>query len=116
MDELGPPVAYTAVTEGTPVYQRHGERIGEVAHVVADEPVDVFHGLIVHTRPVPGRDLYAPAEQIAGMHERGVRLSVDRGDLHEIDEDPAARTVEDRMDQNPPWPGLRRAWHWGGGR
>ena len=35
---LGPPVAYTAVSKGTPVYDRDGERIGVVEHVVADEP------------------------------------------------------------------------------
>jgi uncharacterized protein YrrD len=116
MDELGPPVAYTAVQEGTPAYDRDGERIGEVAHVVADEPVDVFHGLIIQTRPLPRRHLYAPADQIAGMHERGVQLTVDRGELHEVDEDPAARTVEEGLDKNPPRPGLRRAWHWGDGR
>jgi sporulation protein YlmC with PRC-barrel domain len=61
MEAFGPPVAYTAVTKGTPVYDRDGERIGVVEHVVADEPVDVFHGLIVHTRPLPGRRRYAPA-------------------------------------------------------
>ena len=112
MDAVGPPVAYTAVKAGTPVYDRGGERIGVVRHVVADEPVDIFHGVIVHTRPLPGRHLYAPADQIAGLHEEAVLLSAGRGELHDIDEDPAARTVEDGLDEHPPRPGLGRTWHW----
>lgn len=116
MEAFGPPVAYTAVTKGTPVYDRDGERIGVVEHVVADEPVDVFHGVIVHTRPLPGQRRYAPAEQIAGLYEDAVKVSVARGELRDIDSDPAARTVQDGLDENPPRPGLGRAWHWNQGR
>jgi hypothetical protein len=115
MEAFGPPVAYTAVAPGTAVYDRDGERIGVVARVVADEPVDVFHGLIVHTRPLPGRRRYAPADQIAALHERAVKLCVTRRELPDVDEDPAARTVRDGLDRTPPRPGLRRAWHWNDG-
>ena len=36
MDDLGPPIAYTVLEEGTPVYDLHGERIGVVEHVLGD--------------------------------------------------------------------------------
>ncbi len=98
MDDLGPPIAYTVLEEGTPVYDLHGERIGVVEHVLGDFSLDIFDGLIVHTQPFPGRHLFADAEQISEIHERGVVLSVDRGDLHE----PSEKSE----------PTLRRAWDW----
>ena len=47
-EDMGPPVAYLGLREGTPVYDRSGERIGVVEHVLADEPMDIFLGLVVH--------------------------------------------------------------------
>jgi hypothetical protein len=81
VDDLGPPIAYTVLEEGTPVYDLHGERIGVVEHVLGES--DIFEGVNIHTHPFPGRHLFADAEQIAQLHERGVVLTIDRGDLHE---------------------------------
>jgi sporulation protein YlmC with PRC-barrel domain len=109
MDELGPPIAYTAVGRDTAVYDRDGDRIGVVEHVVADEAQDIFHGLIVRT-PRPGQHLFARAAQVANLHERGVLLSVDRAELTEASEDPAARTVESGSEASRLRTGLRNAW------
>jgi hypothetical protein len=49
--------------------------------VLADADLDIFHGLIVHTQPLPGRHLYANADQIPELHERGVLLAVEQADL-----------------------------------
>jgi uncharacterized protein YrrD len=110
MDDLGPPVAYLAIKEGTPVFDPDGNRIGVVEHVVADEPADIFHGIVVHTLPLPGRHRYADADQIAELRERGVLLTVGRDDLPEPTERSAA------AGQDPPESrleaGLRRAWDW----
>jgi len=83
VEDLGPPIAYTVLPEGIPVYDRHGNRIGVVDEVLADFRDDVFDGLIVHTTPLLGRHLYAAAEQIESLHERGVVLAVEEGDLEE---------------------------------
>ena len=80
MNDLGAPIAYLVLRTGTPVYDRDGERVGVVEHVLADEAVDIFHGLVVHTEPLPGRDVYADADQIAALRERGVLLSAGRGE------------------------------------
>ena len=110
MDDLGPPIAYTLLEEGTPVYDRNGERIGVVEHVVADFTLDIFEGVIVHTQPLPGTHRYADADQIAELHERGVVLSVERGQL----QDPPGRSH--REDEGDDKLGsqlesrLRRAW------
>ena len=91
MDDLGPPIAYTVLAEGTPVYDRNGERIGVVDHVLADMQLDIFEGVIVHTLPLPGRHLFADVDQIDELHERGVLLSVARDELHEPPDEPARK-------------------------
>jgi hypothetical protein len=113
MEDLGEPVAYLGLKEGTPVYDRLGERIGVVEHVIADEPMDIFHGLIVHTTPLPGRHLYADADQIAEMRERGVLLAVERDELHDPSgPQPDAGTAEGGAVDGRLHAGLRRAWDW----
>jgi hypothetical protein len=110
--DLGLPIAYTALQEDTPVYDREGTRIGVVEQVLADEPVDIFHGLIVHTLPLPGRHLFADADQISELHERGVVLSVARDDLHEPREEPKQTGGHDKPINEVLEAGLRRAWDW----
>lgn len=111
MDDLGPPIAYIVLEEGTPVYDRSGERIGVVEQVLADEQVDIFEGVLVHTVPLPGRHLIADAEQIEALHERGVLLSVDREALHEPTEQPAERRAGGGEPvESPLGARLRRAW------
>lgn len=80
-DALGPQVAYLALKDGTPVYDRSGARVGVVEHVM-DEG-DIFEGIIIHSYPLPGRHLYADANQVDEIHQRGVVLSVGRADLHD---------------------------------
>jgi uncharacterized protein YrrD len=79
VEDLGNPIAYLVLEEGTPVYDMDGDRIGVVDHVVGDEVVDIFEGVIVHTTPLPGRHLFADADQISELRERGVLLSVGPG-------------------------------------
>ena len=111
MDDLGPPIAYTVLQEGTPVYDRNGERIGVVDQVMADMQLDIFEGVIVHTRPLPGRHLFADVEQIAELRERGVLLAVERDELHEPPDDATRKrlTTDDRV-ETPLEARLRRAW------
>ena len=117
MEDLGPPIAYTVLEEGTPVYDRNGERIGVVDHVLADMQLDIFEGVVVHTLPLPGKHLFADVDQIAELHERGVLLAVERDALHEPpDESARRRSEEDSAPENPLEARLRRAWDWISGR
>jgi uncharacterized protein YrrD len=118
VQDLGPPIAYIALEEGTPVYDRNAERIGVVDHVQADMQLDIFEGVIVHTLPLPGRHVYADADQIAELHERGVVLSAERDALHEPP-DESARSKHQSDEDSPEGPleaRLRRAWDWIAGR
>ena len=112
MDDLGPPISALALEDGTPVYDAAGTRIGVVDHVMMDERTGIFEGLIVHTRPLPGRHVYAHHDQIADVRERGVLLAVGREELHAIED----RSERRRRSGASPEPRLeailRRAWDW----
>lgn len=119
MTDLGPPIAFLALAEGTPVYDARGERVGVAEHVLADEQAGIFEGLIVHTLPLPGRHLYADAEQIDELRERGVVLAVDVRALHAppgerergAGDDGDGASIEGALHAR-----LRRAWDWLSGR
>ena len=110
MDDLGPPIAYTLLEEGIPVYDRNGRRIGVVEHVLADFTLDIFEGVIVHTLPLPGTHLYADVDQIAELHERGVVLSVEQDQLREPPERSDRDDEGGGQPQSPLESRLRRAW------
>jgi hypothetical protein len=104
--DLGGLVAYTFVADGTPVYDHQGRRVGVVEHVM--EVGGIFEGVIIHTHPLPGRHLYADADQIAEIHERGVVLAVTERELHA----PPQESRRGRAGEIPLEARLRRAWDW----
>jgi Protein of unknown function (DUF2630) len=110
--DLGPLVAYTALEDGTPVYDRDGRRIGVVEHVIAVG--GIFEGVVIHTHPLPGRHLYADADQIAEIHERGVVLSTGVDELH--DPSDQARSRRAGASGSGLEARLRHAWDWITGR
>ena len=115
--DIGRPIAYLALPEGTPVLDREGRRIGVVDHVVADVDLDLFYGVVVHTHPLPGRHLYADRGQISGIYERAVLLAADVDDLHEPSEPISSRRDDHpRGIETPLEAGLRRSWDWITGR
>jgi len=101
-EDLGAPVAYLVIKDGTAVYDRAGDRVGEVEHVLADDQKDVFHGLIIKSRE---GHRFAHADQVDGIYERGVIVAVPAGQLPTPSEDPPARLADEKHR-------LRRAWEW----
>lgn len=73
MDE-GPPIAYTVLDEGVPVYSADGTSVATVDHVVAAPQEDIFHGLVIRTDQGPR---FVAADQVGALHERGVDLRID---------------------------------------
>ena len=65
-EDLGAPVSYMVLAEGTPVWDRAGDRVGTVEHVLADDREDVFHGLIIKTHD---GHRYASSAQVDGIFE-----------------------------------------------
>jgi hypothetical protein len=110
VNDLGPPVAYLALRQDTPVYDRDGRRIGLVDEVVADERMDIFRGIVIHTLPLPGRHRFADADDVTELRERGVVLSVG---VEALSEPLEVRSI--RPARNGSTGGtarLRRAWDW----
>ena len=111
-DDLGAPVSYLAVEDGTAVLTTDGEEVGQVAHVLADEESDIFDGIVISHGL--GRHTFADAEQVGEIHERGVVLTLTAAEaeaLPEPSENPAVME-DDPSDPEGSAVGnkLRRAW------
>jgi len=101
-------VAYSVLSDGVPVYDSEGARVGEVEHVLADEGPDIFHGLIVGT---PEGHRFASRDQIGELRRGGAELSVPGAELREPSADPVAADADRPLGEQLQ-DGLRRAWDW----
>ena len=111
-EDLGPPVSYLALAEGTAVLGSDGEEVGHVALVLADEEQDIFDGIVIAHGL--GQHTFAVAEQVAAIHERGVALTITAAQaraLPEPSENPAVMYDDpSEPDASPLADKLRRAW------
>lgn len=112
MDDLGDPISYLVVSEGTLVYSSDDKPVGKVEHVLADSGVDVFDGIIIDHSKLPGGHRFVDAAQIDRIYERGVVLTIDAAAVENLPEpgaNPAAMGVtrEDFTEQETK---LKRAW------
>src|SRR5688572_21660375 len=74
--DLGNPVSYLVLADGTPVLSSDGRELGKVEHVLADVESDVFDGVIVDMRAGPGGHRFADSTQVDAIYERGVVLAM----------------------------------------
>ena len=65
--DLGDPVSYLVLSDGTDVISADGQKVGTVEDVLADANADVFDGVIVDMREGPGGHRFADAEQVASI-------------------------------------------------
>jgi uncharacterized protein YrrD len=93
MEDLGAPTSYLACTAGTPVIDTTGVQVGSVKHVLADEELDVFDGIVATRHHDPLEHRFADADQVTAIYERGVLLNVAWDQLHTPSENPAAIEV-----------------------
>ncbi|GAA2517579.1 PRC-barrel domain-containing protein [Winogradskya humida] len=99
-EDLGAPQSFLVLNDGTAVYDRAGERVGTVEHVLSDDQEDIFHGVVVKTSE---GHRYAAASVIDGIFEHGVIISQTAGELPS----PSADSTDSSLGD-----GLRRAWNW----
>lgn len=111
-EDLGAPVSYLALEEGTAVFAADGDEVGEVAHVLADEESDIFDGIVISHGL--GRHTFADAEQVAELHERGVLLTLTAAEAEALPEPSENPAVMEEDPSEPEGSGLsdklRRAW------
>jgi uncharacterized protein YrrD len=112
--DLGASGSYMTLQPGVPVYSNDGEKLGEVAHVLAEPDKDIFDGIVIDTSVLSGGNRFVDAPEVGEIHERGVVLSLDRSaaeNLPEPSENPATMsaspddTAEGELERK-----LRRAW------
>jgi hypothetical protein len=112
--DLGKPISYLVLEEGTNVYSADGDELGRVTHVLAAEEEDIFDGIVLDS-PAGGHR-FADAAQVEEIYERGVVLRLDSAAsarLPEPSENPAALSASpddvveggDEVREK-----LRRAW------
>jgi len=109
--DLGAPASYLTLSEGTPVLSSDGERIGEVAHVLADANADVFDGIVIDLKP---GHRFVDAPEVGRIHELGVLLKLDAHAARALPE-PSMNPATMRADPDDATPDdlgdkLRRAW------
>jgi hypothetical protein len=102
-EDLGAPVSYLVLKDGTAVYDRSGDQVGTVDHVLADEPANLFHGLLIKTGD---GHRYAAADQVDGLFEHGAIVAEPADRLAVPSADTPAGEATDRAG------GLKRAWDW----
>ena len=109
----GAPIAYTVLSEGTPVLTAAGGEVGTVKRVLADEGTDIFDGITVD---VDGTERFVDASQIDTLYEQAVVLSIsgdEASGLPEHSPSPAVLDVDadDVAEEDGPTRGfMRRAW------
>jgi hypothetical protein len=103
--DIGAPQSFLVLKDGTPVYDRAGDAVGTVEHVLSDDQDDIFHGLVLKTSD---GHRYASAAQIDGIYENAVIVAVPAAELHEPSEETLAKASDDASFTD----GLRRAWNW----
>jgi hypothetical protein len=111
--DLGPPISYLVLEQGTPVFCSDGEEVGVVVHVLAAEHEDLFEGIVIHEGH-ERRRRFVDEEQVQEIHERGVLLKLGSAAARELPEpsqNPAV--MRDDPAEGPETPmgrKLRRAW------
>ncbi len=99
----GPPIAYSVLEEGVPVYAADGSSVATVDHVVAAAEEDIFHGLVIRTEHGAR---FVAADQVASLHERGVELRIDAASVTELPRphgDAPALRIEDPAMKTKRW-------------
>lgn len=77
------PISYLALADGTPVLTTTGRRIGTVEHVLQDDDLDLFDGLVVETEA--GRR-FVDAGRIDRMTASAVHTSLSEEEAAQLPE------------------------------
>jgi hypothetical protein len=84
MPDLGDPISYLVLAEGTPVYASDGTtQVATVRRVLADTAADIFDGIVL---AVDGPDRFVDAPETGRLYERGVVLSITAAEANALPE------------------------------
>jgi hypothetical protein len=69
---------------GADVISSDGARVGAVQQTLADEPTNIFEGVVIDTRLGPGGLRVVDSSQIAAIYQDRVVLTVARSRVHDL--------------------------------
>ena len=108
--DLGAPISYIVLERGTEVFSSDHQAIGHVDHVLADEREDVFDGIVIVRGGIGRGHVFADADDVAEIHERGVVLKLDGTACERLPEPSATPAVLGEDPGDAITGKLRRAW------
>jgi len=91
---MADPVSWKVVEKGWPVYDREGAEVGNVHEIAGDEEADIFDGFGIKTGTF-GATKYVPAEIVASIAEREVRLTISGSEVAGLED--MHEEVEERI-------------------
>lgn len=108
--DLGAPISYLVLERGTDVFSSDDQPIGRVEHVLADDREDVFDGIVITRSGIGRGHVFADADDVGQIYERGVVLKLDKRASEQLPE-PSANPAVVGEDPGDRITGkLRRAW------
>ncbi|MFZ0386472.1 MAG: hypothetical protein WAL22_12450 [Solirubrobacteraceae bacterium] len=108
--DLGAPISYLVLEQGTEVFSSDQRPIGRVGHVLADEREDVFDGIVITRVGIAHGHVFADADEVAAIYERGVVLTLDQRACERLPEPSANPAVVGEDPGDRVTGKLRRAW------
>ena len=112
--EYGNPISYMVLEPGTDCISSDGQRVGKVEHVLADEDVDIFDGLVLDTEAGPAGLRFVDAPEVEEIYERAVVLKIPEAAVEGLPKPgPAPAVIEHHGSEDSESPleaKLRRAW------
>jgi uncharacterized protein YrrD len=78
------PVSWRALPVGADVISSDGARVGAVQETLADQPSNIFEGVVIDIRLGPGGLRFVDSSQIAAIYEDRVVLTVARGAVGDL--------------------------------
>lgn len=107
--DLGSPISYMVLRRHTEVFSSDHHSVGRVEHVLADDREDVFDGIVI-SHGAGRRHVFADADDVDRIYERGVVLRLDAQECERLPE-PSANPAVLGEDPGDRLSGkLRRAW------
>jgi len=79
------PVSWFLIEPGWKVLDASGDEVGSVDEVVGDSSDDIFNGLSVSTSFL-GRPRYVPSEQVGGITEGQIQLTITKEQVERLGE------------------------------
>ncbi len=108
--DLGAPISYLVLEQGTEVFSSDHQPIGRVGHVLADEREDVFDGIVITRAGIAHGHVFADADEVGAIYERGVVLTLDQRACERLPEPSANPAVVGEDPGDRVTGKLRRAW------